>query len=342
MAKWDPGDLKAILSGLLPIPDTLQPNQRLLVGFETNDDAAVYRLTDDMAAVLTVDFITPVVDDPYTFGRIAAANALSDIYAMGAKPLVALNMLALDSDLGTDVAREILRGGAAAVSEAGALVSGGHTLEDTEPKYGLSVFGTVHPNHIVRNSGAQPGDILYLSKPLGTGIMNSAYKVGRADQAAMDPVISSMTELNANASTAMLKAGVHAATDITGFGLLGHLHEMLEASNCSATLDWDHIPIFPGAWDLSLAYCRPSRTFDLIDFCKDFIDQGTLSDEDFDNRMAVLCDPQTSGGLLMSIPPESAEGLENRYRELAGRAVACIGQITGNSDGHVGYVGLIA
>ena len=213
----------------------------MLLGFDTSDDAAVYRLNDDTAAVLTLDFFTPVVDDPYEFGAIAAANALSDVFAMGAKPLTALNILAFPCSLGTDVVADVLRGGADKVREAGAFVVGGHSIEDDEPKYGLSVFGTVHPDCIVRNGGAQPGDALFYTKVLGSGIMNSAFRAGFEDDEGMRPVIASMMELNKAGSEAMAAAHVHAATDVTGFGLAGHLHEMLDASDASAELVWDDL-----------------------------------------------------------------------------------------------------
>ena len=218
----------------------------MLLGFDTSDDAAVYRLNDDTAAVLTLDFFTPVVDDPYEFGAIAAANALSDVFAMGAKPLTALNILAFPCSLGTDVVADVLRGGADKVREAGAFVVGGHSIEDDEPKYGLSVFGTVHPDRIVRNGGAQPGDALFYTKVLGSGIMNSAFRAGFEDDEGMRPVIESMMELNRAGAEAMAAVHAHAATDVTGFGLAGHLHEMLEASDASAELVWDDLPLFKG------------------------------------------------------------------------------------------------
>lgn len=288
----------------------------------------MFRINDSTAAVLTVDFLTPLVDEPYDFGRIAAANALSDVFAMGATPVCALNVLALDCALGNDVARDVLAGGADAVAEAGALIVGGHSVDDPEPKYGLCAFGTVHPDAIVRNEGAVAGDVLYLTKPLGVGLLSAAYKIGEIDDAAFAPVIASMSELNRTGSAAMLQAGVHAATDVTGFGLAGHLHEMLAASKIGAVLDWDALPLFEGAWNLSCAYCRPNRTFSIMDFAAPFVDQGTLDEEEFDNRMAVICDPQTSGGLLVAIPPERTHDFEEAFQREAGRAPARIGRIT--------------
>ncbi len=310
---------------------------RLLLGFETSDDAAVYRLGDDAAAVLTVDFFTPIVDDPYEFGRIAAANALSDVFAMGAKPLVALNLLALDEELGTAVAAAILQGGADAVREAGALVGGGHTIDDAEPKYGLAVFGMAHPDGIVRNSGARAGDALYLTKPLGTGIMVSAHACGLVDDDGLRPAVASMMELNDCAGAALLEASAHAATDVTGFGLAGHLHEMLVASGQAAVLDFGALPLFEGAFALAQAYCRPSRAFSLIEQAEGYVSQGELDDAAYDDRLGVLCDPQTSGGLLVAVPPEAAGSFEQAFEARAGRRPARIGAVTDGKPGRISF-----
>ena len=312
-------------------------DKNLLLGFETSDDAAVYRLRDDLAAVLTVDFLTPLVDDPYDFWRIAAANALSDVFAMGAQATCALNILALDSTLGTDVAGAILKGGADAVAQAGAFVVGGHSIDDDEPKYGLCVFATVHPDRIVRNAGALPGDFVYLTKPLGTGLLSAAAKIGEVDDAAFAPAIASMQELNLKGMRAMLAADAHAATDVTGFGLAGHLHEMLQASGVSIALDWPNVPLFDGAWDLSCDYCRPNRTFSIMDYAEPFIDQGELGDEEFDNRLGVICDPQTSGGLLCAIAPDRAADFEAAFLREKGRKPARIGVVTPGRAGVIGF-----
>lgn len=310
----------------------------LLLGFETSDDAAVWQLSDELAAVLTADFFTPVVDDPYEFGRIAAANALSDVFAMGATPLVALNLLALDSSLGSSVAADILRGGADAAAEAGAIVAGGHTIDDDEPKYGLSVFGTVNPQRIVRNDGAQAGDVLYLTKPLGTGIITAALKIGSVTETQARPAIESMMQLNKEASQAMLAASAHACTDVTGFGLAGHLHEMLAASGVSAVIDFHALPLFEGVWDLSCAYCRPNRAFSIMDAAEAYVEQGTLDDDEYDNRMGVICDPQTSGGLLVAVSSDGADIFEREFEELTGRIPAKIGQIADGDAGVIRFV----
>jgi selenide,water dikinase len=331
-AKWDPDELKNLLNFM---PQAQTQHADILLGFETSDDAAIYRLRDDLAAVLTVDFFTPLVDDPYEFGRIAAANALSDVFAMGATPHAALNLLALDSTLGAEVAAEILRGGAETVNEAGAFIVGGHTIDDVEPKYGLSVFGTVHPKHVIKNQGALPGDALYLTKPLGTGIMSAAFKIGLETEAGIRTAIDSMMELNASAALAMRACGAHAATDVTGFGLAGHLHEMLAASGCTAVLDWESIPLFPGVWKHALLYCRPARCFALMDLAQNYVEQEAPDDEYADNRLAILCDPQTSGGLLIAVPPESHEAFERKYAELSGKPVARIGTIQEGTAGHI-------
>ena len=284
-----------------------------------------------------MDFFTPVVDDPYEFGRIAGANALSDVFAMGAKPLVALNLLALDSSLGADVAAAILRGGADAVREAGALVAGGHTIDDDEPKYGLSVFGLVEPNRIIRNKGAQLGDVLYLTKRLGTGIVSAACKIGALTDDQARPAIESMMELNANASLAMLEADAHAATDVTGFGLAGHLHEMLGASDVAAVLDFAALPLFDNVWKLSCAYCRPNRSFSIMDLAETYIYQEKLDNEEYDNRMGVMCDPQTSGGLLVAIPPENTEVFEQAFLRRSGRLPWRIGHIVEGTAGTIRF-----
>ena len=311
------------------------PDADLLLGFDTSDDAAVYRLNDETAAVLTLDFFTPVVDDPYEFGAIAAANALSDVFAMGAKPLTALNILAFPCSLGTDVVGEVLRGGADKVAEAGAFVVGGHSIEDDEPKYGLSVFGTVHPDRIVRNGGALPGDALFYTKTIGSGLMNSAFRAGFEDDESMRPVIDSMMELNRAGAEAMASVHARAATDVTGFGLAGHLHEMLDASGVSAELFWDDLPLFEGAYWYSCDFCRPAKTFGIVEWARAFVEQGTLDDEEFENRMGVLCDPQTSGGLLVAVASEEADAFAEAFERAARRRPALIGRVGAGGAGKI-------
>ncbi len=333
-AKWNPGDLRRILQD---ISDAQAMPPEAIQGFDTSDDAAVWRIAPGIAGVLTVDFFTPIVDDPRDFGRIAAANALSDIFAMGAVPHVALNLVAMDSTLPDYVTREVLRGGLEKVTEAGAVVMGGHSIDDKEPKYGLCVFGTVAPDALVRNEGAKPGDALYLTKPLGTGIASAGRRVGAIDDAAFAPVVESMAELNRAASEAMLAAGAHAATDVTGFGLAGHLHEMLSASGCAAEIDWAAVPVFAGIVDLARQWCRPSRSFALEDFAQPFLQVST--GQAGEDAAAVLCDPQTSGGLLCAIPVERASEFEREFETRCGRLPARIGSVAAGEAGSIRVFG---
>lgn len=308
-----------------------------MLGFDTADDAAVWRITPDIAGILTIDFLTPIVDEPYDFGRIAAANALSDAFAMGASPNVALNVVAMDSTLPDYVPRDMLRGGLEKVLEAGAVIMGGHSIDDDEPKYGLCVFGTVAPDKLVRNEGAQAGDILYLTKPLGTGIASAGRKVGALSDEQFSAAVESMAELNRAAGEAMLAAGVHAATDVTGFGLAGHLHEMLSASGCSARIDWECIPTFAETIDLARQWCRPGRSFSIEDFAQAFLE--TPKGQAGEDATAVLCDPQTSGGMLCAIPADRASDFEREFEARRGRKPAKIGRVTAGDPGRIHVVG---
>ena len=330
-AKWSPAQLQEILSHITPHES--DPN--LLQGFSTSDDAAVYKLTDDVAVVLTTDFFTPVVDDPYDFGRVAAANAISDVYAMGAKPVVALNLMAFPSALGPDVAGEVVRGGADKAWEAGTMVVGGHTIEDDEPKFGLAVMGVVHPDRVVRNYGAKPGDVLYLTKTLGTGVMAAAHKIGLASDEDMAPVVEGMAELNRAAGEAMVEAGAHAATDVTGFGLAGHLLEMLTASGVSAKIEYKALPLFPMVEQLVDDYCRPGRLFQIMDHVEGYLQVACDDPVRADDMAAVVCDPQTSGGLLVALPAENGPLFEEAFERRAGRKPYRIGLISNGPAGQI-------
>jgi len=276
---------------------------RVLVG--TEDDAGVYKLTDDIAVVQTVDFFTPVVDDPYDFGAIAASNALSDIYAMGGKPLTALNLVAFPKDGPADVLGEIMRGGAEKAQEAGVSVIGGHSIDDKEPKYGMSVMGVVHPANIIQKNRAKAGDKLVLTKPLGIGIISTAIKAGRASDQIIETATRNMKMLNSRASEAMVEAGVKSATDITGFGLLGHLHEVLHRSSVSGTLTLSEIPFISGVRELAKS-CIPGGTRTNLRFVSEKIAWDTGISED---EKLLLADAQTSGGLLIAVSPEKLGGL---------------------------------
>ena len=274
----------------------------IILGFETFDDAAVVRLTDDLAILQTVDFFTPIVDDAYDFGRIAAANALSDIYAMGGEPLCALNLLAVPCSMDPEVAADIVRGGAIVCAEAGAPVVGGHTIDDEEPKYGLAVTGTVHPDEVLTNSGALPGDLLVLTKPLGTGLIATAIKRGVVQES--DPVaraaIESMARLNRDASHAAADRRAHACTDVSGFGLAGHAHEMALASGLAVEIDFSALPLLEGATELAAEGVMPGKTEELSVWAKAFMVCETPGAD------RLLCDPQTSGGLLLALDPGQA------------------------------------
>jgi len=300
----------------------------LLLGFETSDDAAVYRMNNDTAALLTVDFFTPIVDDPYDFGRIAAANALSDIYAMGGRPLTAMNLLAFPCSMGAETVGAVLRGGAEKVAEAGALIVGGHTIDDSEPKYGLSIMGVVHPNRVLYNRGAQAEDTLVLTKALGTGIWGTALKreLHNDNYPPARAAIESMAALNKQAAEVLdvlgndvemrsySCAGVHACTDITGFGLVGHLHEMMLASDLNATIQLDAIPLLDGVWELSTAGIAPGKTSELINWAQNFAHFDTILPKDeLTPWQNIVCDPQTSGGLLLSMSAEVADAYLSLY-----------------------------
>jgi selenide, water dikinase len=293
----------AVLPIVRGLPAATAPE--LLVGSATADDAAVWRLSDDLALVQTVDFFTPVVDDPYDFGRIAAANALSDVYAMGGRPISALNLVAWPLDrLGPDPLREILRGGLDIVRAAGAEVVGGHSIDDPEPKYGLAVTGTVHPDSVMVNARARAGDVLVLTKPLGVGAAVTARKRGNRDDALLARAVETMTALNARAAAAAVAAGASAMTDVTGFGLLGHLHSMARESGVAAIVDAEAVPALEGVEEAladgsgvsggsrrNRAYADGFTTF-----------EPTVAPW----RAALVCDATTSGGLLVAIDPERA------------------------------------
>jgi selenide, water dikinase len=280
-------------------------DERVLVGNDTADDAAVYRLSDELAIVTTADFFTPIVDDPYDFGRVAAANALSDVYAMGGTPVTALNLVSWPiADLGEDPLREVLRGGAAVAREADVALVGGHSIDDPEPKYGLAVTGVVDPRSILRNSTARAGDRLYLTKPVGGGAAATAVKRGQASPGLRSAALEVMTELNREAAAAARRAGASAVTDVTGFGLLGHLHELALASGVAATLSAAAVPALPEVLDL-LAGDEPpiaGGTRRNRDWVEPAVDWAAHVPEP---RRWLLCDAMTSGGLLVAAPEDS-------------------------------------
>jgi selenide,water dikinase len=295
-------ELTQVLRHVLPVED---PNA--LVGHATGDDAAVYRLTADRALVVTTDFFTPIVDNPYDFGRISATNALSDIYAMGARPLFVLNLVGFPRKLLRDgILDEILRGGSDVTRAVGIPTLGGHSIDDNEPKYGLVVIGEVHPDRMVTNSGAQVGDVLVLTKPLGSGVIATAIKRGEVDENVIADAVQVMTTLNRSAAEAMLSAEVQAATDVSGFGLLGHLRGMMSASGTSATLETARIPFLAGARELTEAGHVPGGTRRNLEDLAGDLDFADSVDE---VTRILLADAQTSGGLLMCVAPDRLTAL---------------------------------
>jgi selenide,water dikinase len=293
--KIPPGALRPLLAEL---PRSADP--ALLVGHESADDAAVYRMSDDLAIVTTVDFFTPIVDDPYDFGRVAATNALSDVYAMGGRPLTALNLVAYSLEqLGDEPLRQILRGGADAAAAAGVAVVGGHSIDDREPKYGMAVTGTVHPGKLMRNSTARPGDTLYLTKPVGGGVVSTAAKRGLAPDGLVERTVAVMTTLNRDASEAALAADTSAATDVTGFGLLGHLHELALASAVAAEVDAHAVPAIDGVLDLLRSDEPPLAGGSRRN--REWVEPNVTWDDGVPEELRwLLCDAMTSGGLLIA------------------------------------------
>jgi selenide,water dikinase len=309
---------------LRPLPLERHPN--LLVGIETADDAGVYQISDQIALVQTVDFITPIVDDPYLFGQIAAVNALSDVYAMGGKPLTAMNLIGFPRrSLDLSVLTEILRGGLQKVHEAEAVLLGGHTVDDAELKYGLSVTGTVHPQKIITNRGSRVGDVLILTKAIGTGIISTAHKAQMAEDRVLQGAVDSMVRLNKQSSEAMVECGVHACTDITGFGLLGHASQMAKGSGLSLRFFYPQIPILPGAKEYANqgmvpggAYCNQEH----------FGREIAISLRVPEAERILLFDPQTSGGLLIALPAANGEELLRSLKDKGIQEASLIGAVT--------------
>ena len=306
------------------------------MGLEHADDAGVYRLTDEIALVQTVDFFTPIVDDPYTFGQIAVANALSDVYAMGGKPLTAMNLVAFPiKKLGVEVLREILRGGLDKLKEAEVTLVGGHSIDDKEPKYGVSVTGVVHPDRFLTNRGARAGDALLLTKPVGTGVVNTALKRKKASAEAVAQVVEAMSTLNRAAAEALTATGevaVHACTDVTGFGLVGHCLEMVEGSEVGAVFELWRVPLFEGA----LQYCSDGLKPGGLKRNREYREALTDLAEGLDPALVdLMFDPQTSGGLLAAVPADQADAALDRLREAGVEGAARVGYVDEQAPGRV-------
>ena len=304
----------------------------LLVGTETWDDAAVYRLDDNTALVVTVDFFTPITDDPYEFGSVSAANSLSDVYAMGGKPLVALNIVGFPAELAVEMLGEVLKGGYDKATEAGCLIVGGQTVDDAEPKYGLSVVGLVEPGKEVSNANAKPGDALVLTKPIGTGIITTGCKQGITPDAILKQAVDTMATLNKGASEAMMKVGVNSCTDITGFGLMGHLKGMVRGSGAGARIRMTDVPVLPGVWELLEKGTVPGGTFRNMSSVEDTVDwDATLTE----NQRLLMCDAQTSGGLLISVPRAKLDQLLSELNASGVPTKAVVGEVTAENPGRI-------
>jgi len=329
--KLAPGTLRTVLDTLAPDPAAADA---LLVGMETADDAAVYRLRDDLAVVLTTDFFTPIVDDAYDWGRIAATNALSDVYAMGGSPLLALNLVGWPADdLPLEQLGRVLAGGADVVRAAGAVLAGGHTITDPEPKYGLAVLGVVDPDHVLTNRAARPGDVLVLTKPIGTGVVASALKRDAAPDDLVAAAITLMTTPNAGARDAAVAAGagLHAATDVTGFGLLGHLRELVVASGVSARVDARAVPVLEGVRDLLADGVVPGGTRRNHAWVSEVTDWGGIDEVE----QLLLSDAQTSGGLLLAVAQDSVDALVADLGAHGALAAAVVGRLSDDAPGRI-------
>ncbi len=304
-------------------------NERLIIGSETSDDAAVYKLNDEIALVQTLDFFTPVVDDPYIFGQIAAANSLSDVYAMGGKPLLAMNIVCFPECLELEVLKQILKGGADKVVEAGALLVGGHSVKDEEPKYGLSVTGIVHPEKVLANNTAKVGDYLILTKPLGSGILNTAIKADMASKEQYDMAVKTMATLNKYAFEALSGLNISSCTDITGFGFIGHAYEMAKGSGVSLEIYSDRIPIIEGAGEFAGLGIIPMGMYSNKNYVKD----NVKVDEDIEEVTEdLLYDPQTSGGLLVAIDEDDVEKALENLSANTDNEFAVVGKVISKED----------
>lgn len=311
------------------MPPILDPN--VLVGLSTSDDAAVYRISDDLAVVLTVDFFTPIVDDAYEFGRIAVTNALSDIYAMGARPVLALNLVSYPARTRPlDKLHDILRGGADQAKTAGVSIAGGHSIDDPEPKYGMCVMGLVNPREVLTNAGAKIGDKLILTKPIGTGIINTAIKHDTAPPEVINQVIKIMTALNGPASEAVKKIGCSACTDVTGFGLLGHLHEMTSASGVGARIRFRNVPLIDGVKELLKMDEAPGGTYANLEYLGS-TEAVVWKDELPEDYQLALSDAQTAGGLLLSVPADRVEQMKQALIDAGTICAVEIGEIIEDS-----------
>ena len=319
-AKVGPDILDEVLSGL---DNTTSVSENLLVGIETSDDAAVYKINDELAIIETLDFFTPIVDDPYTFGKIAATNSLSDVYAMGGEPSMAMNIVCFPNCLPPKILTEILKGGLEKMKEAECLLIGGHTVQDDEPKYGLSVSGFVHPNKVWKNSSAKVGDVLILTKPIGLGVINTAIKGGLATKEEITDAVHTMETLNKYAKRAVEYNTINSCTDITGFGLMGHCYEMAKGSDTTFVLNSSNLPILKGAIDYANMGLIPKGCYDN----KKFVGNNYILQNEVDEALLnVMFNPETSGGLLITVPENEVDEILNKLKNIPTR-FAVIGRV---------------
>lgn len=330
--KIGPGELHGILSSF----SAKSNDERVLVGYDTGDDAAVVKVSPDLAIVQTTDFFTPIMNDPYKFGQVAAANAISDVYAMGGTPLSALSLVAFPVEkLSKDILAEILRGGIDKAREAGIEVVGGHSIDDAEPKFGLAVTGTIHPDRIIKNRGAKEGDFLVLTKPVGVGILTTAIKRSIITPELEELAFNTMSTLNAGAAKAMTDCFeyISSATDVTGFGIAGHLYGMLKESSLKAVISVKDIPVLDGLKDLLDKKCYPGGTGRNFRYVEKALDMSSLSEDIREFYRLIFCDPQTSGGLLIAIRPEGKDKLIDKLKTNKTLAANVIGKIVKSEDG---------
>lgn len=347
-SKWKPGEFNALAQRLAPAFA-----QEKAEGLVEGDNCVIMHVNDEQAAVFAVDWFPPVVDDPYEFGAISAASALAPLYAVGVKPITALNIMALPCKMGTAMVGEVMRGGSDKVIEAGAFVVGGHSVDDDTPKYGMAAFGIAPANRIVRNDSVAVGDVLFYTKPLGSGIMNEAYRTSVEFARDMRQVVESMLELNKGAADVMSAFNVHGAVCVSAQGLVGHLHALLETCGVSAELRWDEITLFDRAWQRCWEGHRPARTEETVAWARQFVDLNgfepdvewaarfelpegvSLCEAEADARMALLCDPQTSGGMIVAIASDQADVFAQAFEASLGRMPSRIGEVTAGNPGHI-------
>lgn len=329
-AKWKPSEFQGIKKNLAPVF-----GNSMLNGFVDGTDLTLVEVDNNQVAAFTLDWFPPVTDNYYDFGAICAAGALSKIYAIGAHPVTALNIMALPCKLGVESVGDVMRGGSDKVIEAGAFVVGGHSIDDAEPKYGLATFALAKPEEIIHNENAKPGDVLFCTKPLGTGILDRALHSEKEDEDSMMIAVEIMKELNKSASEAMKSAGAHAAAAVSESGLLGHLHSILAASGNAAEIEWNAINLFDRVLEHAedgLSALRARQTARWID---ELVDMPGTSEDERKVRMNILCDPQTNGGLLVAVPAESADEFAEQFRKLSGRDAARIGKIVSGEEGRI-------